>query len=387
MEKDKKRKSSFLNLPQDHKKRQILITILAGVFLTLIFVFVFSIISEGDVTRPQTKPKLDKLNIDTAGDRSKPDEIWRYNIEGDQEKLKKNISSLEEELKKAMNQGDNTLDTKKEIDLLKSEISKLYQAFAERERQIADSIDMENESEIHKISLNLSNRKQKKKISSYENTIGAGAFVKAVLLGGIDASTSMSSSSDPRPLLLRMVDEGVLPRKWQNDLKDCHVIASGYGDISSERVYARLEKMTCTDRRTGEIIETDVAGYIAGEDGRVGVRGKVVSKDGALIGNGLISSVLSGASKVLTQEKTINPFSGNNKFLNESSKEEKFKQGFGSGASSAVDRLSQYYIDRAEQIQPVIQVSSGRIVDIVFTKSSMIGSNKTKTGKEKDNGK
>ena len=43
------------------------------------------------------------------------------------------------------------------------------------------------------------------------------------------------------------------------------------------------------------------------------------------------------------------------------------------GASSALDRLSQYYIDRAEQLQPVIQVAAGQVVDIVFTQGTFIG--------------
>lgn len=41
--------------------------------------------------------------------------------------------------------------------------------------------------------------------------------------------------------------------------------------------------------------------------------------------------------------------------------------GMAGGATTALDRLSQYYIDRAEQLQPVIQIAAGQMVDIVFT--------------------
>jgi hypothetical protein len=40
--------------------------------------------------------------------------------------------------------------------------------------------------------------------------------------------------------------------------------------------------------------------------------------------------------------------------------------------------LSQYYIDRAEQLQPVIQVAAGQVVDIVFTEGTFIGSQDVK---------
>ncbi|MHB1910421.1 MAG: hypothetical protein ACYCQJ_16370, partial [Nitrososphaerales archaeon] len=42
------------------------------------------------------------------------------------------------------------------------------------------------------------------------------------------------------------------------------------------------------------------------------------------------------------------------------------------------DRLSKYYIDRAEQLQPVIQVAAGRKVDIVFTEGVSIGESEVK---------
>jgi conjugal transfer pilus assembly protein TraB len=54
-----------------------------------------------------------------------------------------------------------------------------------------------------------------------------------------------------------------------------------------------------------------------------------------------------------------------------------------SGATSALDRLSQYYIDRAEQLQPVIQVAAGQVVDIVFTEGTFIGSQDIKSEIEK----
>ena len=40
---------------------------------------------------------------------------------------------------------------------------------------------------------------------------------------------------------------------------------------------------------------------------------------------------------------------------------------------NAFDKLADYYIKRAEQLQPVIQVNAGRVVHIVFTKGSNLG--------------
>ncbi len=40
------------------------------------------------------------------------------------------------------------------------------------------------------------------------------------------------------------------------------------------------------------------------------------------------------------------------------------------GASKALDRIAQFYIDMAEGIFPVIEVDAGRQVDIIVTKGT-----------------
>lgn len=234
---------------------------------------------------------------------------------------------------------------------------------------------------IQKVSLSLTENPKSKLPKTVDTTIPAGAFAKTVLLSGLDASSAMTASSDPRPMLLRLIDFGTLPRRFQSDLKDCHCTASAYGDLSSERVYARLEKLTCVERKTGEIIETQVAGYIAGPDGKAGIRGIVASKDGQFLGRSLVGGIFAGLSNVANpQNRQVqgNPFMPGSKQPSPPNVGDLFTSGMASGASSALDRLSQYYIDRAEQLQPVIQVAAGQVVDIVFTEGTFIGSQDVK---------
>lgn len=243
---------------------------------------------------------------------------------------------------------------------------------------------------IQKVSLGLTETKRRKIPKTVETTIPAGAFAKTVLLSGLDASSSMTASSDPRPMLLRIVDFGTLPRRFQSDLKDCHCMASAYGDLSSERVYARLEKLICIERTTGEIIETQVAGYIAGSDGKAGIRGVVASKDGQFLARSLMGGIFSGLSNVANPQNRqvqANPFLQGAKQPTPPNMGEMFMSGMAGGATTALDRLSQYYIDRAEQLQPVIQIAAGQVVDVVFTEGTFIGSQdvKEKIESQRDN--
>jgi conjugal transfer pilus assembly protein TraB len=53
--------------------------------------------------------------------------------------------------------------------------------------------------------------------------------------------------------------------------------------------------------------------------------------------------------------------------MNPLTSSEILKQSAGNGMSGALDKYAEFYIKRAEQMQPVIQVAAGRKADIVFT--------------------
>lgn len=222
---------------------------------------------------------------------------------------------------------------------------------------------------IHRVSLSLSKSKVHKHLKTTDNTIPAGAFASAVLLGGVDASTSIQASSDPRPILLRLTDTGTLPRHFRSDLCGCHVLAASYGDISSERVFMRLEKLTCTEVKTGEIVEMNVTGYVAGEDGRAGLRGTVVDRAGESVRHAAIGGFLGGIGNFFSQPNNPLTYSLNSGLAqtNALTNGDLLKHGIGKGTGTALEKYADFYIKRAEQMQPVIQVQAGRIVDIVFT--------------------
>ena len=225
------------------------------------------------------------------------------------------------------------------------------------------------------MNIRLHNSKANSLLKTTDNTIPAGAFAKAILLGGVDASTSIQSASDPRPVLLRVTDFGTLPRRFKSDLKGCHVLAASYGDISSERVFMRLEKLTCVERKTGEVVEMNVQGYVAGEDGRAGLRGSVVDRAGESMRNALVGGFFSGMGSFLSQAHnpvTFSPLNGlaqTNPLTNEGI----LKHGAAKGTSNALEKYADFYIKRAEQLQPVIQVAAGRPVDIVFSQGFAFG--------------
>jgi len=203
--------------------------------------------------------------------------------------------------------------------------------------------------------------------------IPSGSFMRAVLLGGLDAPTGGQAQNNPWPVLLRVQDNAFLPNRFRAKVKECFMLGSGYGDISSERAYLRLESLSCV-LNNGEVVDTNAKGYVVGEDGKAGMRGRLVSKQGQVLANALLAGVASGIGQAFQQSATTYSTSALGTVGTvETGKQ--FQAGIGAGVGKALDRLSQYYINLAEKMFPIVEVDAGRVVDVVLTKGVTLGLN------------
>ncbi len=208
---------------------------------------------------------------------------------------------------------------------------------------------------------------EKKNMETY---LPAGTFVKILMLGGVDAPTGGMAESNPVPILMKIIDLAVLPSGFSSDVESCHVIGAGTGDLSSERVMIRTELMTCI-RSNGDILEIPIKGYIAGEDGKNGMRGKVVSKQGSLIAKSLFSGFASGMSNSInTQFQEISTSALGNVTTVDSDKV--FESGLASGATNSLEKIADYYLKRANELYPIIEMGAGRIGELVLTQGSFL---------------
>ncbi|MFN3958022.1 MAG: TraB/VirB10 family protein, partial [Tepidimonas ignava] len=111
-----------------------------------------------------------------------------------------------------------------------------------------------------------------------------------------------------------------------------------------------------------------------GEDGKAGMRGRLVSKQGQVLANALLAGVASGIGQAFQQSATTYSTSPLGSIGTvESGKA--LQAGAGAGVGKALDRLSQYYINLAEKMFPIIEVDAGRVVDVVLTKGVTLALN------------
>ena len=208
------------------------------------------------------------------------------------------------------------------------------------------------------------------KMHHVDTVIPAGTSVKAVLVSSVDMPCGVNTATDPQPVKLRLIDDGRLPKKVRSKLKGSIIIGSAYGDLSNERIYMRIERLTQV-RADGNFIETAVAGYITGEDGKYGVKGCVVDKSYKMVENAALSGLFNGISQYL-QATATRGFSISDQACTFNARD-LTANGVCGGANGAFDVLTNYYIKRAEQIRPVIKASAGRIVDVTFIHNAELG--------------
>ena len=205
----------------------------------------------------------------------------------------------------------------------------------------------------------------------------AGSHAEAVVLAGVDASAGISSQGDPRPVLLRITGPAWTAAEDGTalavDIEGCTVTGAAHGDLSSEKVYARLRTMTCAGDEPGTVVETEVAGFVANA-GKAGVRGPVVSREGALVGKAFLAGVFSGVGQGFASAYSPQAVAtgGGSAAVANTGLEEIGRAGLGGGAATAGGKVADYLIRRAEQYQPVIQLRAGTPVSVVFIEGARL---------------
>ena len=194
----------------------------------------------------------------------------------------------------------------------------------------------------------------------------AGSLISGVLINGLDAPTSQATREHPHPVLVRIQKEAILPNQVLTDIRECFMIFAGFGDMSTERAYLRSESLSCV-REDLTTLETQIDSYLVGEDGKAGLRGRLVTKQGKAMALAMMSGFLGGIAKAF-DVKPVPVLSA------QSNPQVQYQQLFStdllqgsafSGAGQALDKVAQFYIQMAEGMFPVVEIDAGRPVDII----------------------
>lgn len=196
-------------------------------------------------------------------------------------------------------------------------------------------------------------------------------FAKATLTTGFKAPTLAVGKDNPKPVYLSLDTPVIIANGREMNAEDCMLTASAIGDINSGRAEVRLSEMECIVKIKGidYKVSEKVEGWVYGEDGEFGLKGRLISPEGKVIDAALplmaIEAIV-GAAKSIGTTSTSTIAGITTTTSNNSNVGTAMKDGAATGFQKSADKLIDYYIKVLDAMQPSIDVKAGRKVVIGF---------------------
>ena len=176
-----------------------------------------------------------------------------------------------------------------------------------------------------------------------------GATVTGELLTGAFAT---KARGDALPVLVQLRSSYSGPNDTEIPLEDCLLIGKATADISSVRARVEAVSLSCV-LPDGTAFERQVKGYFTGEDGTLGVPGRWEFRSGRWLAN-LLSAMGTTAAGLYADVAIAQELGGSNAILG------------GISTSDVTERIQEFFLERAEEILPVVWVESGTPVYVVM---------------------
>jgi len=192
-----------------------------------------------------------------------------------------------------------------------------------------------------------------------------GSFVKGTLLTGVYAP---GNKENPLPVLISIDEAFYGPSMSRIPIKGCLAIGKAVADINARRAITQIVGISYVfpDGRTFE--KEGNLGYLTGQDGTLGIPGKLVRRTGKELGGAFASGFLSGVAQALGEGETTTTIGALTGTATKAITGSALKYGGYSGLAAAAEKMSEYYAKQLEQIVTAIQVDMGQKVYLIMQK-------------------
>lgn len=239
---------------------------------------------------------------------------------------------------------------------------------------IADEVSLDSPATNVKLGIVVNERRADEEESEKESFVLPGNTIfHGVLLTGAVVPVGKDSKENPVPILLRIKDDAILANNFSADIKECFLSASGTGDLSSERVEFRSERLVCI-REDGGVLETPIEMWSVGEDGMAGVQGKMVHRAGSLVAQATLAAVVDGFAQMfaMVPVPTLNTTDTSQTVYQQALSSDSLQAASVQGLSGGLTRLTDYLMDLADEILPVLEIHALREIGFVMVKGQKL---------------
>jgi hypothetical protein len=213
---------------------------------------------------------------------------------------------------------------------------------------------------LEKISLPAAAKAQAAAARKDEVRIPAGSFAEATLLTGVYAPTDGGA----QPVDLRVDLTFIGPNRSRIPVQECFLIGKATGDPNSLRVVIQVDRLSFV-RKDGRAIEVPLNGFVADQDGVMGLAGQYVWRIGESLflagGLGAIQGVANafGQGQTTTQ---INPLGGATQIVTG----DPLKFAAAGAGSTATNKMGDIVTKRLDQIIPAVYTENGRKLTVIL---------------------
>ncbi len=192
-------------------------------------------------------------------------------------------------------------------------------------------------------------------------------FAVGLALNGADTPTFQWGQQDPQPILISIESDFITASGKPVEVQGCFLTSSFHGAVSSQRGLGRFVSMECRDKKNGDLYDGSVEGWVLGDDGKIGIHGRLVSKQGEVMSKAAFVGVIDGIANIVKSQSTtvsVSPLGATQTIDPAKVAQAGASQGF----INTTDRLQQWYIKYLDQIHPIVEILPGRKVTVVFTR-------------------
>lgn len=193
-----------------------------------------------------------------------------------------------------------------------------------------------------------------------EVRIPAGSFAEGTLLSGVYAPTEGGAN----PVGIRVDQAWVGPNRSRIPLQGAFAIGKAQGDANSTRVVIQLDRLSFVGR-DGRTLEVPLNGYVADQDGVMGLAGQYVWRIQEAASLAAVTGGISAAADAAAQRETVTgqtPLGGSSTVVTG----DLGKFALARGASRAADEVGKIVTRRLEEIVPAIYVPNAKRLTLVL---------------------
>jgi len=216
---------------------------------------------------------------------------------------------------------------------------------------------------LYKQNYENNNTNTKKQDTPYSLMTG---LVKGTLLTGVSAPTFSQGLKNPKPVLISVDSKELIANNQQINIKNCLLIGIATGNINSARAEIKITRISCTiPTNNGFYYKLEAAGnpigWVIGEDGKYGLKGRLVDSAGKVLMRQLMVGFLQGVANAFSPRTTVVIPTGTTNTVTPGGV---LKSGAVNGVNTALNSLAQYYQKMLEGLYPFIDVMAGRKVTV-----------------------